>query len=316
MAMDTIAKSSTRPPRTPYDGSSTPFTIGLRPLELRRWIEPDEELAGELAEKRRLFGLHADEIFMAAPDTRAGQQECLDLLADYLPCEQAHLYRRSGDVVHMAGHSVDLTDAAMPPLLRAGFMVQDDLVLMRRRENGWQIAAAHLSFPSSWSLKEKFGRPMEEVHAAVPGFQAGTRNAALVNRMFDSLHPDQPAERFNWSINWRHALFHPQTAKLPVEPSSTSVAANRAIIRVERQTLRKLPVSGDILFTIRIYLDPILAFATHPAGADLAERLAGQLEALTEAQVNYKGLAEKRDELVSCLRSGLFAGNPGEDGAA
>ncbi|WP_416795732.1 heme-dependent oxidative N-demethylase family protein [Ciceribacter azotifigens] len=314
--MEVTTTTSARPPRTPYDGSSAPFTIGLRPLELRRWIEPDEQLAGELAEKRRLFGLYADDIFMDAPDTRAGQQECLNLLSDYLPREHGEIYRRSGNVMHVAGHTVDLSDAAMPPLLRAGFLVQDDLVLMRRREDGWQIAAAHLSFPSSWSLKEKFGRPMEEVHAAVPGFAAGTRNATLVNRIFDSLHPDQPAERFNWSINWRHALFHPQTAKLPVEPSSTAVAADRAIVRVERQTLRKLPVSGDIVFTIRIYLDPIRAFATHPAGAELAERLAGQLETLTEAQVNYKGLAEKRDQLVSCLRDGLFAGNPGENGAA
>lgn len=314
--MEMTTTTSARPPRTPYDGSSTPFTIGLRPLDLRRWTEPDEQLAGELAEKRRLFGLYADEIFMEAPDTRAGQQECLDLLSDYLQREHGEIYRRSGSVMHVAGHSVDLSDAAMPPLLRAGFLVQDDLVLMRRRENGWQIAAAHLSFPSSWSLKEKFGRPMEEVHAAVPGFQAGTRNATLVNRIFDGLHPDQPAERFNWSINWRHALFHPQTAKLPVEPSSTAVAADRAIVRVERQTLRKLPVSGDIVFTIRIYLDPIRAFATHPAGAELAAKLAGQLEALTAAQVNYKGLAEKRDELVSCLRGGMFPANKEKNGAA
>lgn len=314
--MEVTTTTSARPPRTPYDGSSTPFTIGLRPLDLRRWTEPDEQLTGELAEKRRLFGLYADEIFMEAPDARAGQQECLDLLSDYLQREHGEIYRRSGNVMHVAGHTVDLSDKTMPPLLRAGFLVQDDLVLMRRREDGWQIAAAHLSFPSSWSLKEKFGRPMEEVHAAVPGFQAGTRNATLVNRIFDGLHPDQPAERFNWSINWRHALFHPQTAKLPVEPSSTAVAADRAIVRVERQTLRKLPVSGDIVFTIRIYLDPIRAFATHPAGAELAAKLAGQLEALTEAQVNYKGLAEKRDELVSCLRDGMFPANKEKNGAA
>ncbi len=314
--MEVTTTTSARPPRTPYDGSSSPFTIGLRPLDIRRWTEPDEELAGELTEKRRLFGLYADDIFMEAQDSRAGQQECLNLLSDYLQREHGEIYRRSGNVMHVAGHTVDLSDAAMPPLLRAGFLVQDDLVLMRRREDGWQIAAAHLSFPSSWSLKEKFGRPMEEVHAAVPGFQAGTRNATLVNRIFDGLHPDQPAERFNWSINWRHALFHPQTAKLPVEPSSTAVAADRAIVRVERQTLHKLPVSGDIVFTIRIYLDAIRAFATHPTGAELAERLAAQLEALTEAQVNYKGLAEKRDELVSCLRGGMFPANKEKNGAA
>ena len=47
------------------------------------------------------------------------------------------------------------TDPGLPPLLRAGMLVQDDLVVMMKREAGWCIAAAHLSFPSSWSLAEK-----------------------------------------------------------------------------------------------------------------------------------------------------------------
>ena len=48
-------------------------------------------------------------------------------------------------------------------------------------------------------------------------------------------------------------------------------AAARAFIRVERQTLRKLPVTGDILFTIRIHLDPMAALR-EPSGADGAGR--------------------------------------------
>jgi hypothetical protein len=29
---------------TPYDGSSKPFTIGLKPLDLNAWIEVDDHL--------------------------------------------------------------------------------------------------------------------------------------------------------------------------------------------------------------------------------------------------------------------------------
>lgn len=74
-----------------------------------------------------------------------------------------------------------------------------------------------------------------------------------------------------------------------------------AFIRVERQTLRKLPVSGDILFTIRIHLDPLAALAHHPDRATLAPAFAAQLEALAIAQLDYKGLTSDRDRLVSVL---------------
>ncbi len=79
---------------TPYDGSSTPFTIGLTQLDLNDWIEPDADLARYVAEKRRLLDIHRDVIFRSEPDTLDAQQEVLALLADYLPERYPNLYRR------------------------------------------------------------------------------------------------------------------------------------------------------------------------------------------------------------------------------
>ena len=294
------------PTYTPYDGSSKPFSIGLSALDPARWIEPDDDLGDLLAEKQRLAKIHYDDIFRATPESVDAQQECLDLLVHHLMARHGDRFSRVGSIMSMMGHSVDLSDETVPPLFRAGSLVGDDLVILRKKEDGWTIIAAHLAFPSSWSLAEKFNRPMDQVHEHVPGFQAGTRNATIVNRVFDNLLPEQPAERFNWSINWRYALYHPRSVRPAADPSALDVGAENAFVRVERQTLRKLPVSGDIVFTIRIYLDPVRALAGRPNGSKLAEKLADQLEALTEEQVNYKGLAEKRAELVCCLREGDF----------
>ena len=71
--------------------------------------------------------------------------------------------------------------------------------------------------------------------------------------------------------------------------------------RVERQTLKKLPVSRDILFTIRIHLDPLKVLARHPDRAMLAVSFAEQLNALDQAQLDYKGLTADRDRLVAFL---------------
>ena len=38
-------------------------------------------------------------------------------------------------------------------------------------------------------------------------------------------------------------------------------------LRHKRQTLRRLPASGDILFTIRIYVQPLAALAGQPRRA-------------------------------------------------
>ena len=298
----------TPPTYTPYASDATkPFAIGLSALDPRRWIEPDDDLGRYLDEKRRLEQVHFDDIFRAAPESLDAQQECLDLLVSHLEQSHGDRYDRSGSVMTMAGHAVDLADDSRPPLLRAGSLIEDDLVILRKKPDGWTIIAAHLAFPSSWSLAEKFMRPMAQVHAHVPGFEGGTRNDIIINRVFDNLQPDLPAERFNWSINWRYALYHPVSIRPSSDPASHGIDPRSAFVRVERQTLRKLPFSGDIVFTIRIYLDPVAVFERHPDGARMAEGLARQLEAMTADQIDYKGLAERRDDLLRCLRSGVYA---------
>lgn len=289
------------PLHTPYDGSSKPFSIGLKPLNLAEWIEVGDDLDMYLAEKRRLYATVPDNVFVEEPDTRQAQREVLDLI-------EAHLARYHPELLERLTGNARNGDEAEPPLRTASLLVQEDLILMRKGENGWRLAAGSLCFPSSWSLGEKFGRPLHEIHAPVPGFGGGTRNADLIGRMFDSLQ-GQAVLRWNWSLQAGNDLYLPfshreridRATNRPSKFSSDEIAA-QAFIRVERQTLRKLPVSGDILFTIRIHLDPLAAIEKHPERAALAASFADQLEGLDEAQLDYKGLTADRDRLVAVLR--------------
>ncbi|TPP12170.1 DUF3445 domain-containing protein [Rhizobium glycinendophyticum] len=287
----------------PYAGHTRPFTIGLSALDPSRWIEPDADLGSYLAQKRELAATRLDEVFRATDDSLDAQRECLAAILDHLGQSHPDLWRRTGASMEVAGQPTSLEDDNLPPLLRAGLLVQDDLVIMMKRQAGWSIAAAHLSFPSSWRLAEKFDRPMEAVHEHVPGFQGGTRNAAMINRIFDNLLPEQPAERFNWSINWQEKLFHPETGR------NDAAEPDQAVVRVERQTLTKLPETGAVVFTIRIYLDPVTLFDRHPEGRRLATALADQLEGLSEPQLFYKGLDRQRSRLVARLRQDATAEN-------
>jgi hypothetical protein len=288
---------------TPYDGSSKLFQIGLKPLGHEDWIESDATLPAFLAEKARIWREHPDEVFVAEPGTEDGQSELLALLVGYLPRRHPELYRREGDsmVIVPTGDRVSL-DSVEPPLMTAARLVADDLILLRKSRAGWRLAAGSLSFPSAWSLREKFGRPMHEIHGPVPGFGAGTRNAELIERMFDNLRPAIAVLRWNWSLYGDAELFHPQSHEPAGRRFGAGERAHPVFIRLERQTLRKLPASGDIVFTIRIVVDPLEALETHPDAATLAPAMIAQLEELTPEQVAYKGLTAERERLIARLR--------------
>ena len=284
---------------TPYDGSSSPFSIGLSPLDLSQWLEVDDALEAYLAEKERLGALHPEKVFVEEPQTRQSQQDVMDAIVSWLPAKYPETYNLFRDLVKISGsgREIRLDATAEAPLMTASKLVQEDLVIMRRGETGWRLAAASLSFPSSWSLLEKFGRPMHEIHAPVPGFGAGTRNAGLIERMFDNLRPSNPVKRFNWSISRDGELYH------PVAVGKNDMVPETAFLRVERQTLRKMSLSGDILFTIRICLDPLTALKSHVNARGLAHSLAAQLMALSVEELGYKGLSVVRDRLVNNLKS-------------
>lgn len=272
---------------TPYDGRAQPFSIGLRPVDPRDWIKPDARRDMELAQKRRLLNEHHDVVVRERGDTRPAQDELLALIV-------AHLGLAARD-------GLDNDRPAEPPIVTAARLVQDDLVLMRKDHDGWRLVAACLCFPSSWSLAEKFDQPMETIHETVPGF-AG-QMATRINRIFDHLQAEQIVERFNWSIYGDDDLHHPESKSGPRHWQGLGgQVTEHAFVRVERQTLRRLPVSQDIVFTIKVHVDPVAAFRIHPDGRALAAALHDQLAALTDAQLGYKNMQSDRDILIEGLR--------------
>jgi dimethylamine monooxygenase subunit A len=291
---------------TPYAGGKAPFTIGLSPLGAAPWVEIDERLAPELQQKARLYALAPERVVCAQPGTALAQQAVLALVLDALA--EAPTHRRDGAQMRITGLDAPLAldETGVPAIHRAARMIQEDLVVMRREAAGWVLAAASVCFPSRWSLAEKFGQALGEIHAAVPGY-AG-HMASIVERIFDHLKDGRPAQRFNWSIHDDAELHHPEPKRgrpawhdAPVEQV--------AQIRIERQTLRRLP-GGEVLFTIRTHLDPFAALRSQAGGPTLAAALRERLLAMDAAQLAYKGLTQDAARIAAALAD--IAGTEGQ----
>ncbi|WP_248304522.1 DUF3445 domain-containing protein [Breoghania sp. L-A4] len=269
------------------------------PLDLADWIEPDGMLGAHLAEKERLFALNETAVFRAQEDTVEAQREVLALLLCHLPRRFPHLYEADTNSIRVipTGARYRKDDWSEAPLKLAALLVQEDLVIMRKGENAYRLAAAALCFPSSWSLAEKFGQEMPAIHDNVPGFN-DARMGRIVARIFETLNIDTPVWRLNWSLYGDGELHHPSPKSLDARVAGSN---QELFVRVERQTLRRLPQSADILFTIRIHHDPLSAFAAHPDGARLAKGLRQQLLALDADQLAYKGLTRQRDSIAQRL---------------
>jgi dimethylamine monooxygenase subunit A len=276
------------------------MTMGLLPLAAADWIMFDAAFASDVAEKERLLTERHSEVFAAQPDAVAGSREVLERLAEHLPAQFPDRYRRDGAALIRLHDTrrFDLGASNLHPLDLAGRLVQEDLCLMRRREDGHVLVAASLCFPTRWRLADKLGRPLAPIHAPVPGFDATLGRP--VERFFDRLAPGRAVWRANWGIADDPALFQP-SGHFRGEHNAAITATNagdRLWLRVERQTLTRLPQSGDMLFTIRILQEPIARTTAEPSRAG---RLAALIRSMPAELKRYKSLPPFEAALLAYL---------------
>lgn len=296
-----VLPSASKP--TPFEAGPFRLRMGLRRLDLSEWIVVDAEMPAELAERRRLLDERHADVFAALPDAKAGSQEVLDLVVEHLTRVYPETYRLEGRRIHnrAADESFDLDAGELHPLELAGRLVQEDLCLMGQSSQGsdYVLSAACLCFPTRWRLADKIGRALDIIHADVPGYEESLSRS--VNGFFERLLLDRPVERWNWSVLDDPTLYQP-TGKGRTDYASHVTAENAGEhlwLRVERQTLRRLPATGDVLFTIRVYVRPLAELAERPADA---LRLAAALEGVEAPMRAYKSLTPVVDAAVAWLR--------------
>jgi hypothetical protein len=271
--------------------------MGLLALKPEEWIEVDDSFTEELRLKRRLLAERHDECFQALPDTEHAGAEIAQLLFAHLPRHFPQIYGEDGEALLLRplDERWRLEETGLHPLDLAGRLVQEDLCVMRGKGTTWRLVAASLCFPSRWRLADKIGRPLAGIHAPVAFYEE--KLARPVDRFFGILKEEKPVWRLNWSLHDNPALFQPH-GHAPGPGVTAETAGEKLYLRVERQTLRRLPRSGDVLFTIRTYIRPLAALAGRPE--DCA-RFAATIRSLPPETFRYKGLAPIADAALAWL---------------
>jgi hypothetical protein len=271
--------------------------MGVKPLDDARWFEPGPRLGEELARKRALLETRHAEVFNALPGADEAARELLGMMATNLPLHHPDSYQASGDRLlnQATGEEWDTARPRFHPLDMAGRLVPEDLCLLQEIEGRMVLTAAILCSPARWRLAEKLGLPLSAIHGPVPGY-AETLGAP-VDRFLATLRSERPVWRLNWGLSPDPALFQPAASAMPAALTPTDAGA-KLWLRVERQTLRRLPGSDAIVFTIRTYvtrLDHAVATNTQAAA------LAAAIRAMPPAMRVYKQIESFAAPLLAWL---------------
>jgi dimethylamine monooxygenase subunit A len=277
----------------PYEAGPFRWRLGLRPLDLEDWLEAGTDADHQMATKRRVLADHHDTAFAVLDGVEAEGTEVLDEVV-------SHLRARAATGTTEGAPDVAVPDRSLHPLDAAGRLVQEDLLIMVKRHGQLVFGGGSVCFPNRWDLASKLGLTMAQVHAPVAGLNE--QLADPIDRFFDRLVPDRSFWRLGWGLLDTDELYQAMDGTARLGPGAESVDhlhLSQVYLRVERETLRRLPVTGAVLFTIRTHVAPLDSITD-----EISEllRLADAVEAMPPEVLEYKQLSRLGAHVVARIR--------------
>jgi dimethylamine monooxygenase subunit A len=167
---------------------------------------------------------------------------------------------------------------------------QGDFAICDQRDDNLYMDAGMVTAQADWSLEFDVGMSFMEWHGPVPlAHQTGVFERALKYLLM--LRLGQPVRRLNWTMSINPRLDTSPETYPEWGPDRSTVtpdnAGEKVHLRVELQTLWRLPRSNAILFPIRCYLASLDDLARVPKWG---KRLHRVLSSLPPELVEYKGL--------------------------
>ena len=230
----------------PYDLRLKRALPGIQSLQRSDWLQIDEAYDQQIAERERLLSVARGVVGQLSETARPAAEELLDQVLE-------DLSQRADFTVHEIwvrrpdGVRVDIDRG--DPLGVLARLVQEDLCLLQKTDDEHVLTGAVLCFPASWSLAEKFMRPLVAIHAPVDSYDDNI--ARRVQRLFDGVKPERPLWRFNL-LRYVDPTLHQPRSELARR--NTDDNQDFKYFRSERQCVLRLPKTDAVVFSIHTYV--------------------------------------------------------------
>ncbi|KAJ6581107.1 hypothetical protein B0H19DRAFT_1113623 [Mycena capillaripes] len=233
---------------------------------------------------------------------------------------------------YIPSEKLDIEQQATEAMRISALLIQDDLALMVEGSDGcYYFQGGAILVGGFWRMKDKIGMRLDEIHTSGHVHQYEEKLHTSLERFFRRLQVDKPVVRNNYFVQ----VSPPASATPSLDPDELAwgenvlgsedeyggtkgssfgdppalvVSPQTLRLRTERQTLRRLPRSGAVVFTIRTYLVPVEELAREPG---VAARFASAVRSWPDGIKEYKGERRYGEILVQYLDE-MAKGEEGE----
>ncbi|KAI3326819.1 hypothetical protein HD806DRAFT_488292 [Xylariaceae sp. AK1471] len=271
-------------------------TMGIQKRVRSDWIRMDRGYLARIQERLPLIKDNSQFTIGTGEKVNPAIKELYEeIMIRYLPARFPTMFQIRGMLVKnlATGTTYPLTTTGLTHAQMLAYMgenVEEDFYFMCPDLDGQYRLQGYIAcFPGGFLSPARVGESVREIHKPVPGYE---RKLGLsVDRYFARMEPGEFIGRMNWSLQVDGAdlfrtdgnNYYPGTEDALSE-DKIDPSFDDCFLRVEHQTLTKLPRTSAVIFTVRSYMTALHQVKAEGDGKALAKAI----ESMPEGLGHYK----------------------------
>lgn len=270
-------------PTDPFDGRTIRPCVGRLPIEYLNhadlalaltklepewWLEIENTYTSRIKERQDLFKEHGKCVLDYLPGSELACKELMEMCLQFYCARFPTYFSLSADkkLFHNAILHTETDLTSTHPLHVLLDNVPEDFAIVLRNEGDgmYYFRAGVICSSLGWNVGTKIGMQLKEIHKPIPDYKE--KMSFSMDRYFSKMPTNSPIQRGSWGLEVGTPLYmppgHPHE-KLR-ESQKEDLTIEECHLRVDWQTLRRLPLSAAIVFNFKAVFTPVQEFRDEP----------------------------------------------------
>ncbi|KAI9930014.1 hypothetical protein ASPWEDRAFT_281329 [Aspergillus wentii DTO 134E9] len=242
-------------------------TMSLTKLETDWWLELENTYKARIAQRKELYAKHGSDLLGYLPGSELACKELMEMVLQFACARYPQYFSIVDNRIfqnRILGTEQDVT-SKHPLEILLDNIPEDFAIMLRDEKTGFYfLRAGVICSALGWNVATKVGLQLHEIHQPVPDYKEKMQFS--MDRFFTKMPTEKPIQRGSWGLEVGKPLYMPKGDPHEVQRLSQdpNLKLEDCHLRVDWQTLRRLPLSAAIVFNFKALFTPISEFRDEP----------------------------------------------------
>ncbi|KAH8815240.1 hypothetical protein F5884DRAFT_817639 [Xylogone sp. PMI_703] len=243
-------------------------TMSLTKMEPDWWLEIENTYIDRVKQRQDLYAQYGKRVLQYLPGSELACKEIMEMCLQFYCARYPQYFSLSEDkkTFHNRILKTDTDIKSMHPLEVLINNVPEDFGIMLRNDKDgmYYFRAGVICSSLGWNVDTKIGMQLREIHNPIPDYKEKMQFS--MDRFFSKMPVNSPIQRGSWGLEIGEPLFmpagHPHEKFREMQKEDLTI--DECNLRVDWQTLRRLPLSSAIVFNFKALFTPVTEFRDEP----------------------------------------------------